>query len=281
MKNILILIFALMSLGVTTSKENDVKLIKLIYNLNDSAEKKKFDTWVKNNVYLLPSDSIGQRYQSKKELKAKATLSLPCVYEDDKYEAYSYCFGEFGGYILFLSKKTNKIHITECTCYNMIIRQENSYFITTSLAHMRGNLSVFEIKNPSLLPVVDLKELKETRPSLWYKEPSDEARPNNILSKSGYIAHIFYPYKSNNYLIYSDLETLFIAKIGDKKLYDLDIIIAEYGEYNFASNNQSRIVNNIYEHYFSEDAINSESNNQLYIKSDTIVLGYHKRTNKK
>jgi hypothetical protein len=280
MKNILILIIAITSLGVTTSNENDVKFTKLIYNLNDSVEKKKFDTWVKNNVYLLPSDSIGQRYHSKKELKAKPTLSLPCVYEDDKYEVYTYCRGEWGGQILFLDKKTDKIHITHCTCYNMIIRQNDSYYITASLAHMSGSLSLSEIKDPSLLPIIVQEDLRQP-PYTWNTTKSKGIEPQNLLSNIDNIALVFYPYKSNNYLIYSDFKSLFIGKIEDKKITNLEDIIVEYEEYYFVSNNQSRIVNNIYEHYFSEDAINSESNNQLYIKSDTIVLGYHKKKSKK
>ena len=82
-------------------------------------------------------------------------------------------------------------------------------------------------------------------------------------------------------MIYSDFKSLFIGKIEDKKITNLEDIIVEYEEYYFVSNNRSRIVNNIYEHYFSEDAINSESSNQLYIKSDTIVLGYHRKKSKK
>jgi hypothetical protein len=280
MKNILILIFALMSLGVTTSKENEVKFIKLIYNLNDSVEKKKFDTWVKNNVYLLPSDSIGQRYQSKKELKIKPMHSLPCVYEDDNYEVYTYCRGEFGGNVLFLDKKTNRIHISECTCYNMIVKHGGSYFITESLAHMSGSLSISEIKDPSLLPIIKQEDLRQP-PYTWNTTKSKGIEPQNLLSNIDNIALVFYPYKANNYLIYSDFKSLFIGKIEDKKITNSEDIIIEYEEYYFVSNNRSRIVNNIYGHYFSEDAINSESNNKLYIKSDTIVLGYHKKTRKK
>jgi hypothetical protein len=292
MKNILILIFALMSLGVTTSKENDVKLIKLIYNLNDSAEKKKFDTWVKNNVYLLPSDSIGQRYQSKKELKAKATLSLPCVYEDDKYEVYTYCRGEFGGQILFLDKKTGKIHITRCTCYNMIIRQNNSYYVTESLAHMNGNLDVFEVKNPSLLPVIERKELKEKLPFYgWGKTPSDIATPKNILSESGYTALIFYPYKSKEYIIYSNYDTLFLGIVKEKRAVKIaTLVTTKDNKHLFVSNSANVITNGIYESTLSQHStyssldknfdIHFKLDGKIYIKADTIVIGYSEREEK-
>jgi hypothetical protein len=291
MKNILILLFAFTLLGVTTSNENEVKFIKLIYNLNYSVEKKKFDTWVKNNVYLLPSDSIGQRYHSKKELKAKPTLSLPCVYEDDKYEVYTYCRGEWGGQILFLDKKTDKIHITHCTCYNMIIRQNDSYYITESLAHLSGNLDIFEIKNPRLLPVIDRKELKEKQPFYsWGKTPSEVASPKNILSIGGYTAHIFYPYKSNKYLIYSNYDTLFLGVIKVKGVSKIATLATIEGRYHFDSNSPNAITNGIYENTLAQHStysgldkkydIHYKLDGKIYIKADTIVIGYSKREEK-
>lgn len=73
------------------------------------------------------------------------------VFEDDKYSVTSTCSGEWGGTIYFHDKKTKKTYEHTCTCTVSVLKQNNEYNVTASLAHMAGFTHIFRISDPTHL----------------------------------------------------------------------------------------------------------------------------------
>ena len=113
MKNLILLLFIAFSL--TTSfyypQRQEIKFVKRIFDLNKKNEKAQFDNWVTINLSNNSFDSIGKQYESKKVLKVSNKVSYPCFYEDERFEVYRKCNGEFGGALFFKSKRTRKLHV--------------------------------------------------------------------------------------------------------------------------------------------------------------------------
>ena len=73
------------------------------------------------------------------------------TYEDDQYNIYSTCHGEFGGTIFFQDKKTNKLFEGSSTCPIIVNKVGTEYFVTNYMGHMLGFASVNKIAEPRKL----------------------------------------------------------------------------------------------------------------------------------
>ncbi|MDY3318523.1 hypothetical protein PG637_03775 [Riemerella anatipestifer] len=77
------------------------------------------------------------------------------IYEDEKFEVWRSCSGEWGGSIYFQDKKTKKIYGAISTCPVSVDKIDNIYYISNNLNHMIGYSDIIEIKNPK-----EMTELK-------------------------------------------------------------------------------------------------------------------------
>jgi hypothetical protein len=168
----IIILFLLNSLTYSKveAQPTPIKFIKKIYNLNIVNEKKVFDSWVATNIFDDVNDSIARRYESPKNDTA---LLGKCRYEDDDFEVYSSCQGEWGGLLYFVDKKNeNKIYYVECTCLKMIDYKDNAYLITETLAHMSGSSVVTKLKDPRTLHSMTRDALLKKQERRYYKSPA-------------------------------------------------------------------------------------------------------------
>ena len=69
-------------------------------------------------------------------------------FEDENFEVWRSCSGEWGGTIYFKDKLTNKIYGSTSTCPVSIDKKDSVYYISNNLNHMIGFSDILEIKNP-------------------------------------------------------------------------------------------------------------------------------------
>jgi len=123
----------------------------------------------------------------------------PFFYEDDDYIVTSECHGEFGGKVRFKNKKDNTVTVAYAACPVIINKIGSKYLLTTSLAHMMGFYSFFEIDDPRELTV-------EIQDSTYHSESELSSGMKLLTSGMGKTILLSFPYKSQIYHVVSDHE---------------------------------------------------------------------------
>lgn len=73
------------------------------------------------------------------------------LYEDDMFRARRTCAGEFGGSIWFKNKETGITTGCRALCPISVDRILNKYFVTATLLHGSGSITILEIEDPNNL----------------------------------------------------------------------------------------------------------------------------------
>lgn len=73
------------------------------------------------------------------------------TYEDEHFNVYSTCRGEWGGTIFFQDKKTNELFEGSSTCPTVVNKIGNQYYVTNYMGHMMGFASINKISDPRKL----------------------------------------------------------------------------------------------------------------------------------
>lgn len=112
-------------------------------------------TWVLNNSNL---SSIDKAYNFSTNISLDSFLiSHPYIQathllSDSVFLVFGCCFGEFGGTIFFVDKKSGKSYLYPVSsCPETVVNLDNTYFVTTSLEHMGGSTSFIKIQDPRRL----------------------------------------------------------------------------------------------------------------------------------
>ena len=122
--------------------------------LNTKEFKKAFTAL--GNLYRIDAINQAFKYEDKTAKWIKSN-NLPLfnstpIYENDKYICYTVCHGEFGGYVFFYNKYTEKITFVPATCaVSLIEQQSGGFYIVSNLSHMIGRSYIKSIENPDFL----------------------------------------------------------------------------------------------------------------------------------
>jgi hypothetical protein len=73
------------------------------------------------------------------------------TYEDEQFNVYSTCRGEWGGTVFFQDKMTMELYEGSSTCPIVVNKIKDEYFVTNYMGHMIGFASVNKISNPKNL----------------------------------------------------------------------------------------------------------------------------------
>lgn len=87
--------------------------------------------------------------------------SKPTFYEDEKYIVSKTCSGEWGGTIKFKNKKTGIEYACQATCPVSVNKIDDKYYVSSSLAHMRGSCEVLEISQPDSMEMFRINPPRE------------------------------------------------------------------------------------------------------------------------
>lgn len=292
--NIYSIIILLIFFGCNYKKQPEGKIVftKLIYNLDKLSQKKIFDEWVDLNIKTSISDTLFNHYKNFEVphvlFEGKSYPLGQCYYKDNNYKIIGRCNGEFGGELLFLGKDTTKVFYLLCTCPLMVNYINNKYYITSALAHMNGLGKVTEISDPKTLISVPIDSLclnwksnyfKGKNPREIYEKLSKQG--NVLIDTCGVIFNLFYPYKKHNFVIYSNHKKTYLGEILNKKIIPLDTLV-DIRIYT-TDDTQNTIKHGIYTYHFNNSSScffndtlyeKISSNGDIYIKQDTIVIGY-------
>lgn len=73
------------------------------------------------------------------------------IFEDDEYNIYANCHGEWGGALFFQNKETNEKYEAESTCAIIVNKLNNEYYVTSLLTHEGVHSNVSKISDPEKL----------------------------------------------------------------------------------------------------------------------------------
>ncbi len=282
MRQILIII-TIALIGCHSEKPiNSVDFKTTVFNLDNPKDSIGFADWQKNHLSNQNNQKIDTLFSQD---------SLPVgelYYSDDQYLVYGYCFGEFGGALMFQDKKLkDSIYYLECTCPVMIDKRPEGYYITESLAHKSGFGKVQFFKSPKDLVNVHLDSLRTewklqkypdlTEHEIWNKL---ENQGTVLIDTIGLTFSMFFSFDNENYLIFSDYKNTYLGLLTVDSLRTVDTILnIPTWRYNDPLNNK---INGYYHHNFqrrsgySDDKIIREtvSSGDIYVKNDSIVIAY-------
>ena len=173
-------------------------------------------------------------------------------YEDESYTVSDSCRGEFGGNVYFKEKVSKTVYSFYATCPLIINKLSNNYYLTTSLAHMSGFCSLYEINNPKELTKVDILDFNHNnniRSVLGAKQ---------LINEIGSTILISFIYKEKLYHIVSDRDKTYVAERENAELKSIQQV-TEFRMYSYGSETCKNEEN----HYA---AIFQTNKNQGYIE---------------
>lgn len=281
-------LIALSLMGCMTQEEKrPADFHTFIFNLADPADSLEFNEWQRkylketshlelDTLFALDSIPIGRLY-----------------YVDDNYKVYGYCYGEFGGALMFQDRKqTDSIYYLDCTCPKMIDKRPDGYYITASLGHLDGFGKILFLETPKELVNVHRDSLhtqwkKQRYPGLSSYETLNklENQGRVLIDTMGLTFQLFFPFEGQNYLIFSNYENTLLGVLSEHGLKTLDTLL------NFSSHGKFDTLNdriNGFYHYklnqsygLKHDGISEYTypKGDFYTRNDTIVLSYRLRKN--
>ncbi len=281
-----LLILFVLNCDLPNKESKAIKFTQKTLDLSIPGQKKEFDDWVNANVLNVGDDTIAKKYESESRYDFVGETKN-CYFEDRDFEVYSECAGEWGGSLFFIDKKNReKIYHFPSICPKMVDSKEGKYLITSTLAHMSGSAEIAILENPRQLPLFQRStskdKFKEKLMMNMLQTPIPENVVERILDTSGITVNIYYPYQNRHFVIFSEYQTSYLGEIQSGKIVNKEPLL-NYGIWGH-EHKLNKIRNRI---YISEIDKRSTSfdpeqslktieslNGTIYIKEDTIVIGY-------
>ena len=132
-------------------------------------------------------------------------------YEDEFYDIYATCNGEWGGTIYFTDRKTKVSYEASSTCPIVINKIDNEYFVTNFMGHMMGCASVLKIADPTKLEKSDLNFES-------HKGSSYDKGIEVLLDTMDFYIPTSFVADNQLFHLYSDDNGTYIGKIENKKM---------------------------------------------------------------
>lgn len=149
-------------------------------------------------------------------------------YEDEFYDVYATCNGEWGGTIYFKDKKTYENYETASTCPIVINKINNEYFVTNYMGHMMGFASVLKISDPTKLEKSDF-DFDRHEGSQFNKGVETLLDTMDFYIPTSFVAG------NQLFHLYSDENGTYIGKIENRKIntiYKFDFVFyAHFNQY--------------------------------------------------
>lgn len=141
------------------------------------------------------------------ELKNQQILNpYGLLFQDEQYEVWSTCSGEWGGTIYFKNKKTKKIHYASSTCAVSVDKLNNKYYVSNSLSHLYGNSNILEISNPEKMESVSKLPVFHPNIQTIEHETDSNLGTKAIIDSSGVLIATSFVYRNKLYSILTDIQ---------------------------------------------------------------------------
>ncbi|WP_299137119.1 hypothetical protein [uncultured Tenacibaculum sp.] len=167
-----------------------------------------------------------------KKHKSDFTKKDEPFYEDENYIVNKSCSGEWGGSIIFKSKKSGIEYSCVAACPVSINLINGKYIVTNSLAHLSGSSDIIEIENPVLMSVFKMPEPREIKNGIkqYYigdTESKSRKGVKEIWNGFGVLTLASFQFKEELYHIISKNGKTFLATIEKNELKIINQISKE------------------------------------------------------
>jgi hypothetical protein len=164
--------------------------------------------------------------------RKKFKIDVNKIFEDDLFIISKTCNGEWGGTIKFKDKKTGIEYSAVSTCPVVVNKLDGKYYVTNTLAHLRGFSEILEIADPKTLPVFHTpKSRKRNAKRIKRKLGNDEMYSTKgvkqLLDSIGILTIATFPFQGQLYHIVTDYENTYLTKIRKGKYETIDTISKE------------------------------------------------------
>lgn len=133
------------------------------------------------------------------------------TYEDEQFNVYATCRGEWGGTVFFQDKKTNELFEGSSTCPIVVNKIGSEYFVTNYMGHMIGFASVNKISDP--------RKLEKSQWDFKQRFGSENQKGiEKVLDTMGFYIPTSFVAKSKLVHIYNDDDGTYIAEIENGKM---------------------------------------------------------------
>ena len=196
----------------------------------------------KSNDIKIIDERISEQEFRKKEIELKSKTSR-IFYEDELYLVSKECYGEWGGLIIFENKKSKKKFSSISTCPISVIKKDDKYIITNTLAHGSGFSDILEIENPEMMEKYSKK----------FNKNSSQRGTRKIIDTIGVLTLATFINNGEFNFITTDFKKTYISKIENSKFvnilelsqngiwsYDPELIDFNNHKYLFLINNQNK-----------------------------------------
>jgi len=169
-------------------------------------------------VFEFTTETIDKNIvQEIKQIKTQKPYGL--VFQDEKYEVWNSCSGEWGGTIYLKNKHNGEIRYAQSTCTASVNKIGDKYYISNASTHLYERSSILEIINPEKMeltlrlppfhPEIETREY-ETKSNLGTKTLVDSVGVSILTS---------FVYKNNLYSILKNYKNdlITISKVENNK----------------------------------------------------------------
>lgn len=169
-------------------------------------------------VFEFTTDTVDKNIvQELKQITNRKPYGL--LFQDEKYEAWNSCSGEWGGTIYFKNKDNGEIRYAQSTCAVSVNKIGDKYYISNVSTHLYERSSILEIINPEKMelslksppfhPEIETREY-ETKSNLGTKTIVDSVGVSILTS---------FIYKNNLYSVLKNYKNdlITISKVEDNK----------------------------------------------------------------
>lgn len=132
------------------------------------------------------------------------------LYQDDFFDIYADCNGEWGGTIFFRDRKTDESFEASSTCPVVINKIGNDYYVTNFMGHMIGFSSVIKISDP--------RKLEKSSLNFKNKQGSTFSKGVEVLlNEMDFYIPTSFVVDNKLFHLYSDGKGTYIGKIENGK----------------------------------------------------------------
>lgn len=154
------------------------------------------------------------------------------IFEDSFFIVSKSCSGEWGGTIKFKDKKTGIEYSAASTCPVVVNKLNGKYYITNTLAHLRGFSELLEIADPKALTVFELPKPRKRKGRKIFRYVGDNESKstkgtNQLIDSIGILTIATFPFQGQLYHIVTDYEKTYLTKIVDGKYETIDTISSQ------------------------------------------------------
>ncbi|WBV51632.1 hypothetical protein [Chryseobacterium gambrini] len=141
-----------------------------------------------------------------KHLKEEDTNFSGLLYKDEKYEVWKSCSGEWGGTVYFKNLQNEIVHYAVATCPVSVNKINGKYYVSNSLAHMRGFSKILEIADPEKMETT--KKIPVYHPDIITREYESESTlgTKKILDSTRVLIISSFVYNKKLYSIISGID---------------------------------------------------------------------------